>query len=189
VRRGYTRSHPEPGSPIPNPEVKLDSADDTWWETAWESRSSPRGLYRSSERLALRSGALFGVHREGPTQVGPSLFNPVSTCRVERRAQTARGGSRLPRRPPTPRPVDCRSRRSRAPRPASPGARSMLPRAPDSAQAHDASLTPQAARSGRPGGLPGPQARTTRPSGANQPMQNPASVPSGASTTRSSSGR
>ena len=27
--------------PIPNTEVKLFSADDTWWETAWESRTSP----------------------------------------------------------------------------------------------------------------------------------------------------
>ena len=27
--------------PIPNTEVKLLSADDTWWETAWESKTSP----------------------------------------------------------------------------------------------------------------------------------------------------
>ena len=27
--------------PIPNTVVKLCSADDTWWEAAWESRSSP----------------------------------------------------------------------------------------------------------------------------------------------------
>ena len=27
--------------PISNTEVKLSCADDTWWETAWESRSSP----------------------------------------------------------------------------------------------------------------------------------------------------
>lgn len=27
--------------PIPNTEVKLMSAEDTWWETAWEIRSSP----------------------------------------------------------------------------------------------------------------------------------------------------
>ena len=31
--------------PIPNPEVKLVSADGTWWVTAWESRSSPRGFF------------------------------------------------------------------------------------------------------------------------------------------------
>jgi hypothetical protein len=28
--------------PIPNPEVKPASADGTWLETAWESRSLPR---------------------------------------------------------------------------------------------------------------------------------------------------
>ena len=27
--------------PIPNTEVKLLSAYDTWWETAWESRTLP----------------------------------------------------------------------------------------------------------------------------------------------------
>ena len=27
--------------PIPNTEVKLLSAEDTWWAAAWESRSSP----------------------------------------------------------------------------------------------------------------------------------------------------
>ena len=27
--------------PIPNTEVKLLCADDTWWETAWESRTLP----------------------------------------------------------------------------------------------------------------------------------------------------
>ena len=32
--------------PIPNPEVKTASADGTWWETAWESRSLPRGFLR-----------------------------------------------------------------------------------------------------------------------------------------------
>ncbi len=31
--------------PIPNPEVKLVSADGTWWVTAWESRSLPKGLF------------------------------------------------------------------------------------------------------------------------------------------------
>ena len=35
----------ETPGPIPNPEVKLVSADGTWWETAWESRSLPRGFF------------------------------------------------------------------------------------------------------------------------------------------------
>lgn len=33
-----------PPGPIPNPEVKLVSADGTWLETAWESRSLPIGF-------------------------------------------------------------------------------------------------------------------------------------------------
>ena len=33
--------------PIPNTEVKLFSADDTWWETAWESRTLPLILFWS----------------------------------------------------------------------------------------------------------------------------------------------
>ena len=31
--------------PISNTEVKLFSADDTWWETAWESRTLPVDIY------------------------------------------------------------------------------------------------------------------------------------------------
>ena len=31
----------DPPVPIPNTEVKLISADDTWLETAWENRYSP----------------------------------------------------------------------------------------------------------------------------------------------------
>ena len=31
----------EPPVPIPNTEVKLFSAEDTWRETAWENRSLP----------------------------------------------------------------------------------------------------------------------------------------------------
>ena len=30
--------------PIPNTEVKPFSADGTWWETAWESRTSLDGI-------------------------------------------------------------------------------------------------------------------------------------------------
>jgi hypothetical protein len=33
--------------PIPNPEVKLVSADGTWWVTARESRSLPKRLFLS----------------------------------------------------------------------------------------------------------------------------------------------
>ena len=33
--------------PISNTEVKLPSADGTWWETAWENRSLPVWLKRN----------------------------------------------------------------------------------------------------------------------------------------------
>ena len=41
--------------PIPNTEVKLLSADDTWWETAWESRTLPLilVLWSSGQDTAL----------------------------------------------------------------------------------------------------------------------------------------
>ena len=37
-----------PPVPIPNTEVKLYSADDTWWETARESRSLPDNIFLNS---------------------------------------------------------------------------------------------------------------------------------------------
>ena len=37
-----------PPVPIPNTEVKLYSADDTWWETARESRSLPDFIFLNS---------------------------------------------------------------------------------------------------------------------------------------------
>ena len=44
-----------PPVPIPNTEVKLLSADDTWWETAWESRTLPLilVLWSSGQDTAL----------------------------------------------------------------------------------------------------------------------------------------
>ena len=41
--------------PIPNTEVKLLSADDTWWETAWESKTLPLilVLWSSGQDTAL----------------------------------------------------------------------------------------------------------------------------------------
>ena len=38
----------DPPVPIPNTEVKLCSADDTWWETARESKSSPDFIFLNS---------------------------------------------------------------------------------------------------------------------------------------------
>ena len=44
--------------PIPNTEVKLSSADDTWVVTPWESRSLP-DLYESLMVHAVRLSAFF----------------------------------------------------------------------------------------------------------------------------------
>ena len=41
----------DPPVPIPNTEVKLSSAHDTWLETAWENRSLPN-FYQSSELVS-----------------------------------------------------------------------------------------------------------------------------------------
>ena len=50
--------------PIPNTVVKLCSADDTWWEAAWESRSSPelkRALTFVSVLFFIRQISSVGV--------------------------------------------------------------------------------------------------------------------------------
>ena len=39
--------------PISNTEVKLSSADDTWWEAAWESRSLPVLLKKELHKVRL----------------------------------------------------------------------------------------------------------------------------------------
>ena len=39
--------------PIPNTEVKLLSADDTWWETAWESRTLPFWLKKKFAKVSF----------------------------------------------------------------------------------------------------------------------------------------
>ena len=46
----------ETPGPIPNPEVKPVSADGTWLETAWESRSLPRGF---SVKSAYQSSSIY----------------------------------------------------------------------------------------------------------------------------------
>ena len=45
-----------PPVPIPNTEVKLHSADDTWWATARESRSLP-DIYGGVAQLARANGS------------------------------------------------------------------------------------------------------------------------------------
>ena len=40
--------------PIPNTVVKLNSADDTWWEAAWESRKSPVFIFFDLESYCIK---------------------------------------------------------------------------------------------------------------------------------------
>ena len=41
--------------PIPNTEVKLFSANDTWWVTAWESKTSPDIFFNIQENDILKN--------------------------------------------------------------------------------------------------------------------------------------
>jgi hypothetical protein len=52
--------------PIPNTEVKLLSADDTWVETPWESRSLP-DLYSSIAQLVEHAAVNRRVVGSSPT--------------------------------------------------------------------------------------------------------------------------
>ena len=45
--------------PIPNTEVKPDTADGTAWETVWESRSLPALFVRKPARFASRAFSLY----------------------------------------------------------------------------------------------------------------------------------
>ena len=46
-------SEEETPVPIPNTEVKLLSADDTWWETAWESKTLPLIYFKNQLSFKL----------------------------------------------------------------------------------------------------------------------------------------
>jgi hypothetical protein len=45
-------SEGDPPVPIPNTAVKPFSADDTWGETPWESRSLPDSIFKSQESFS-----------------------------------------------------------------------------------------------------------------------------------------
>ena len=51
-KSGDNSGEATPG-PISNTEVKLLSADDTWWEAAWESRTLPVHFFSEKKRIAL----------------------------------------------------------------------------------------------------------------------------------------
>ena len=49
IRKSGDNSREDPPVPIPNTEVKLSSAEDTWREAAWEIRTSPVFSFESKE--------------------------------------------------------------------------------------------------------------------------------------------
>ena len=71
-----------PPVPIPNTEVKLTSAEDTWREAAWKNRSSP------AQRIAVPAGA--AIHSYS------SLAQSVEHAAVNRRVvgSSPTGGAR-----------------------------------------------------------------------------------------------
>ena len=52
-------SEEDPPVPIPNTEVKLLCADGTAWESAWESRSPPKFIFKKPLILCMR-GFFYG---------------------------------------------------------------------------------------------------------------------------------
>ena len=65
----------DPPVPIPNTEVKPFSADGTWLETTWESRTLPDSMKRKD--LPVRVGLFFSYNRK-------VLFSGLSrpTCNI-----------------------------------------------------------------------------------------------------------
>ena len=59
--------------PISNTEVKLLSADDTWWETAWESRTLPVRKFMWLHGQAVKTPPFHGGNR-GSIPRGVTIF-------------------------------------------------------------------------------------------------------------------
>jgi hypothetical protein len=99
--------------PIPNRAVKPLSADGTWWETAWESRSPP--VLTETIRAASASlGRLFSCPGGTPSHICPRSFRPPPI-------RCLRAGTDRCRRCRSRRGRGSRSRRSRRARESDPG--------------------------------------------------------------------
>ena len=97
--------------PIPNTEVKPASADGTWGETPWESRSSPEFI-SDNAHLLMRVGIVVSAGMSGNVLF---VANPRGAP-GQRRARGAAGGSQPERRVPP----SSRARRSPQPCDANP---------------------------------------------------------------------
>ncbi len=67
--------------PIPNTEVKPFSADGTWWETAWESKSLPEPIILSSS-MVEHSAVNRGVTGSSPVWGAIYTKNPYTLIDV-----------------------------------------------------------------------------------------------------------
>ena len=82
--------------PISNTEVKLLSADDTWWEAAWESRTLPVFYYLDLHKIEIKNCAqaqeacdarlfvlqiIFTIQRKDSSHAVFFSFGNVSTFR------------------------------------------------------------------------------------------------------------
>src|SRR5262245_45887945 len=78
--------------PIPNTEVKPDTADGTVWETVWESRSLP-ALFQTTDAReprwfagvrVYRGSGIVSVARQVSTRGRESVFSPDSGLNLEK---------------------------------------------------------------------------------------------------------
>ena len=66
----------DPPVPMPNTEVKPFSADGTWLETIWESRTLPDSMKKRTH--PLRGGFFFSFHLQRSYSL--VVFNEVREC-------------------------------------------------------------------------------------------------------------
>ena len=60
--------------PISNTVVKLLSADDTWWEAAWESRTLPVFYYLDLHRIEIKNCAQVQEACDARLFICPNIF-------------------------------------------------------------------------------------------------------------------
>ena len=64
----------DPPVPISNTVVKLLSADDTWWEAAWESRTLPVFYYLDLHRIEIKNCAQVQEACDARLFICPNIF-------------------------------------------------------------------------------------------------------------------
>ena len=67
--------------PIPNTTVKTQTADDTWWETAWESKWLPNSI-KSGCSVAWLARLIWDQEVAGSNPVTPTFSHTMMTLQV-----------------------------------------------------------------------------------------------------------